>query len=82
MSDHPITTIGNLLMLPQLEDQTVKDINQALRSMIGLHIRAKPPDDQPVGLDPFSQAQRAAIDLLGPGVYTEWMQGSEVKKDG
>ncbi|OMD92994.1 hypothetical protein BSK49_01005 [Paenibacillus odorifer] len=82
MVEHPITTIGNLLLLPQLEDQTVKDINQVLRSMIGLHIRAKPPDDQSGNLDPFSQAQQAAIDILGPGVYTEWMQGSEVKQDG
>lgn len=81
MVEHPITTIGNLLLLPQLEEQTVKDVNQALRSMIGLHIRAKPPDDSEP-LNPFSsQIQKVASELLGPGVYEEWMEG-KVTKDG
>lgn len=82
MADNPITIIGNLLLLPQLEDQTVKDVNQALREMVGQYIRAKPPDEQPSGIDPFSdQMSKVAAELLGPGVYEEWMEG-KVSKDG
>lgn len=81
MSEHPIYIIGNLLQLPHLEEETVKDVNQALRSMIGPYIRAKSPDDQG-GIHPFTQAQQAAIDLLGPGVYQEWTEGKAVSKDG
>ncbi|MCE3202480.1 hypothetical protein [Paenibacillus sonchi] len=79
--DNPITAIGNLLLLPHLEEQTVKDVNQALRALISSYIRAKPPDEQD-GFDPFTQAQQAAIDLLGPGVFEEWTEGKAVTKDG
>lgn len=80
MVEHPIWIIGNLLQLPNLEEQTVKDVNQALRSMIGPYIRAKPPDEQE-GLDPFSQTKQAVMDFLGPGVFEEWTEG-KVSKDG
>lgn len=84
MTESPITTIGNLLKLPNLEEQTVKDVNQVLRQMLGLYIRAKPPDEvpgDPPPIDPFSDARRVVDDALGPGVFGEWMNG-EVKKDG
>ncbi|MBA9088730.1 hypothetical protein FHR92_005248 [Fontibacillus solani] len=84
VNESPITTVGNLLMLPDLEEQTVKEINQALRQMLGLYIRAKPPDateGEAPPIDPFSAARRAVTDALGPGVFEEWMEG-EVKKDG
>ena len=83
VNEPPITTIGNLLRLPNLEDETVKEINQALRQMVGTYIRAKPPDDNSdsPGIDPFNAARRAVEDTLGPGVFTEWMDGAEVKKD-
>lgn len=77
----PIIAIGNLLMLPNLEEQTIKDVNQALRDMVGLYIRAKPVDGEQQGIDPFTRSQQAAVDMLGPGVYEEWMNG-EVKRDG
>lgn len=80
VESHPITVIGNLLHLPNLEEQTVQDVNQALRSLVAPYIRAKPPDEQS-GMDPFAQAQRSAIDLLGPGVYQEWTEG-EVSSSG
>lgn len=81
MVDHPIWVIGNLLQLPNLEEQTVQDINQALRAMIGPYIRSKPPDEQQGGIDAFAQAQQAAMAFLGPGVYEEWTEG-RVKRDG
>jgi hypothetical protein len=80
MSEHPISIIGNLLQLPNLEEQTVKDVNQALRTMVAPFIRAKPPDEQK-GLDPFNQTKQAVVDFLGPGVYEEWTEG-KVSKDG
>ncbi|WP_059049999.1 hypothetical protein [Paenibacillus senegalimassiliensis] len=85
VNEPPITTIGNLLRLPNLEEQTVKEINQALRQMVGTYIRAKPPDESSAdvqGVDPFNAAKRAIDDAMGPGVFTEWMDGAEVKKDG
>lgn len=84
VNEPPITTIGNLLTLPDLEEQTIKEINQALRQMLGLYIRAKPPDEEAgesPPIDPFSDARRVVDDALGPGVFSEWMDG-EVKKDG
>lgn len=83
MTEAPITTIGNLLLLPNLEEQTVQVVNQALRQMVGQYIRAKPPDqnsDAP-GVDPFSAARRAVDDAMGPGVFEEWMEG-KVTTDG
>lgn len=80
VEQHPITVIGNLLLLPQLEEQTVKDVNQALRTMVAPFIRAKPPDEQE-GLDPFNQTKQAVMDFLGPGVFEEWTEG-KVSKDG
>ncbi|KGE20052.1 hypothetical protein [Paenibacillus wynnii] len=80
VEQHPIAIIGNLLQLPNLEEQTVKDVNQALRSMIVPYIRAKPPDE-PNSADPFTQAQQAAMAFLGSGVYEEWTEG-KVKQDG
>ena len=77
----PITAVGNLLQLPNLEEQTIKDVNQALRDMVGLYIRAKPVDGEQRGIDPFARAQQVAADLLGPGAYEEWMYGGEVKRD-
>ncbi|WP_342440012.1 hypothetical protein NSS79_15400 [Paenibacillus sp. FSL L8-0436] len=81
MSEHPIWIIGNLLQLPNLEDDTVKDVNQALRALVAPYIRAKPPDEQQSGMDPFTQTQQAVMDLLGPGVFEEWTEG-KVKTDG
>lgn len=80
MVEHPIWVIGNLLQLPNLEEQTVKDVNQALRTMVAPYIRAKPPDE-PSSADPFAQAQQAAMAFLGPGVFEEWTEG-KVKQDG
>ncbi|MNC66141.1 hypothetical protein D3C75_1165090 [compost metagenome] len=80
MVEHPIWIIGNLLQLPNLEEQTVKDVNQALRTLVAPYIRAKPPDEKS-SFDPFTQVQQAAIDFLGPGVFEEWTEG-KVKKDG
>lgn len=81
MVEHPIWIIGNLLQLPNLEEETVKDVNLALRTMVAPYIRAKPPDEQQGGIDPFTQAQQEAMELLGPGVYAEWTEG-KVSKDG
>ncbi len=81
MNEHPITVIGNLLLLPKLEEQTVKDVNEALRTMVAPYMRSKPPDEQQGGIDPFTQMQQEAIDLLGPGVFEEWTEG-KVSKDG
>lgn len=75
MVDNQITAIGNLLLLPGLEEQTVIDINQALRTMVAPYIRAKPPDEQGAGIDPFSEARQAVDAMLGAGVFAEWMEG-------
>lgn len=85
MTESPITTIGNLLLLPNLEDETIKAVNQALRQMIGLYIRAKPPENdisETTGIDPFSNARLVVDEAFGPGVFAEWVSGEEVKKDG
>lgn len=79
VESHPITVIGNLLHLPNLEEQTVQDVNQALRSLVAPYIRAKPPDEQ--GGDPFTQNQQMIDAMFGAGVFEEWTEG-KVKKDG
>lgn len=81
MVENPITVIGNLLLLPSLEEQTITDINQALRTLVAPYIRSKPPDEAHGGIDPFSETRQAVNAYFGSGAYEEWLEG-KVNKDG
>lgn len=83
--EHPITAISKVLLLPRLEEETIKDVNQAIRALVGPYIRAKPPDGDETeqSLNPFDKARHAVDGLFGAGVFAEWTEGaSEVKEDG
>ncbi|WP_342416263.1 hypothetical protein NST83_01160 [Paenibacillus sp. FSL R10-2782] len=67
--------IGNLLALPNLEEETVKVVNKTLRDMVGQYTYSRPPDTEFQPTDPIAVAQKAVADVFGQSVLDEWMNG-------
>ncbi|RGL38998.1 hypothetical protein DXC69_02980 [Paenibacillus polymyxa] len=67
--------IGNLLALPNLEEETVKLINKTLRDMVGQYTYSRPPDTELQATNPIAEAQKAVADIFGQSVLDEWMNG-------
>lgn len=64
-----ITTIGELLNLPDLEDETKQTINGAVRELVNRYVNYKPPEE----IGPLN-------DLQAKTLLNEWMNGQQ--KDG
>ncbi|PNQ82687.1 hypothetical protein [Paenibacillus sp. F4] len=67
--------IGNLLALPNLEEETVKVVNKTLRDMVGQYTYSRPPDTEVQATDPITAAHKAVADVFGQSVLDEWMNG-------
>jgi hypothetical protein len=67
--------IGNLLMLPNLEEETVKLVNKTLRDMVGQYTYSRPPDTELQADDLFAPISKAVSDAFGVGAFDEWMNG-------